>query len=165
MKNFENGKIKVLVATTVIEVGINVPNSNIMVIYNAERFGLSQLHQLRGRIGRGNYESFCILVSNNKSTNVKKRMDIMCSSNDGFYISEQDFLLRGYGDILGYRQSGEARFKILNIQKDYDLLKSAIKYVDAAHQRLVVGQQNPDHPFLLTSASPVPAGRAGAVAP
>ena len=116
MKNFENGKIKVLVATTVIEVGINVPNSNIMVIYNAERFGLSQLHQLRGRIGRGNYESFCILVSNNKSTNVKKRMDIMCSSNDGFYISEQDFLLRGYGDILGYRQSGEARFKILNIQ-------------------------------------------------
>lgn len=130
MKNFENGRIKVLVATTVIEVGINVPNSNIMVIYNAERFGLSQLHQLRGRIGRGNYESFCILVSNNKSTNVKKRMDIMCSSNDGFYISEQDFLLRGYGDILGYRQSGEARFKILNIQKDYDLLKSAIKYVD-----------------------------------
>ena len=130
MKNFEKGKIKVLVATTVIEVGINVPNSNIMVIYNAERFGLSQLHQLRGRIGRGNYESFCILVSNNKSTNVKKRMDIMCSSNDGFYISEQDFLLRGYGDILGYRQSGEARFKILNIQKDYDLLKSAIKYVD-----------------------------------
>lgn len=130
MKNFENGKIKVLVATTVIEVGINVPNSNIMVIYNAERFGLSQLHQLRGRIGRGNYESFCIIVSNNKSTNVKKRMDIMCSSNDGFYISEQDFLLRGYGDILGYRQSGEARFKILNIQKDYELLKSAIKYVD-----------------------------------
>lgn len=130
MKNFEKGKIKVLVATTVIEVGINVPNSNIMVIYNAERFGLSQLHQLRGRIGRGNYESFCILVSNNKSTNVKKRMDIMCSSNDGFYISEQDFLLRGYGDILGYRQSGEARFKILNIQKDYVLLKSAIKYVD-----------------------------------
>lgn len=130
MKNFENGKIKVLVATTVIEVGINVPNSNIMVIYNAERFGLSQLHQLRGRIGRGNYESFCILVSNNKSTNVKKRMDIMCSSNDGFYISEQDFILRGYGDILGYRQSGEARFKILNIQKDYELLKSAIKYVD-----------------------------------
>ena len=130
MKNFENGKIKVLVATTVIEVGINVPNSNIMVIYNAERFGLSQLHQLRGRIGRGNYESFCILVSNNKSTNVKKRMDIMCSSNDGFYISEQDFLLRGYGDIFGYRQSGEARFKILNIQKDYELLKSAIKYVD-----------------------------------
>ena len=130
MKNFENGKIKVLVATTVIEVGINVPNSNIMVIYNAERFGLSQLHQLRGRIGRGNYDSFCILVSNNKSTSVKKRMDVMCSSNDGFYISEQDFLLRGYGDILGYRQSGEARFKILNIQKDYDLLKSAIKYVD-----------------------------------
>ena len=130
MKNFENGKIKVLVATTVIEVGINVPNSNIMVIYNAERFGLSQLHQLRGRIGRGNYDSFCILVSNNKSTSVKKRMDIMCSSNDGFYISEQDFLLRGYGDILGYRQSGEARFKILNIQKDYDLLKSSIKYVD-----------------------------------
>jgi ATP-dependent DNA helicase recG len=130
MKNFENGKIKVLVATTVIEVGINVPNSNIMVIYNAERFGLSQLHQLRGRIGRGNYDSFCILVSNNKSTSVKKRMDIMCSSNDGFYISEQDFLLRGYGDILGYRQSGEARFKILNIQKDYELLKLAIKYVD-----------------------------------
>ena len=130
MKNFENGKIKVLVATTVIEVGINVPNSNVMVIYNAERFGLSQLHQLRGRIGRGNYDSFCILVSNNKSTNVKKRMDIMCSSNDGFYISEQDFLLRGYGDILGYRQSGEARFKILNIQKDYEILKTAINYVD-----------------------------------
>ncbi|KXB67776.1 ATP-dependent DNA helicase RecG [Parvimonas sp. KA00067] len=130
MKNFESGKIKVLVATTVIEVGINVPNANIMVIYNAERFGLSQLHQLRGRIGRGSYESFCILVSNKRSENLKKRMEIMCSSTDGFYISEQDFLLRGYGDILGYRQSGEARFKILNIQKDYELLKLAIKYVD-----------------------------------
>lgn len=130
MNSFEKGDIKVLLSTTVIEVGINVPNANVMVIYNAERFGLSQLHQLRGRTGRGKYESYCVLVSNKKSSIVNKRMKIMCSSNDGFYISEQDFLLRGHGDILGYRQSGEEKFKLIDIQRDYEILKLAKKYVD-----------------------------------
>lgn len=130
MKDFEDNKIKVLISTTVIEVGINVPNANIMVIYNCDRFGLSQLHQLRGRIGRGKYDSFCILVSNNRSGNVKKRMEIMCSSNDGFYISEQDFLLRGYGDLFGYRQSGISKFKIADVQNDIEVFKYVTKVID-----------------------------------
>lgn len=130
MKDFEENKIKVLISTTVIEVGINVPNANIMIIYNSDRFGLSQLHQLRGRIGRGKYDSYCILVSNNRGGNVKKRMEIMCSSNDGFYISEQDFLLRGYGDLFGYRQSGISKFKIADIQTDVELFKFATKILD-----------------------------------
>lgn len=130
MNDFKSGKIKVLISTTVIEVGINVVNANIMLIYNAERFGLSQLHQLRGRVGRGKEKSYCILVSNKTTDIVKKRMDIMTSSCDGFYISQKDFLLRGYGDILGYRQSGEVKFKLIDIQKDYKLLENVKKYVD-----------------------------------
>lgn len=129
MNDFRVGKIKVLVSTTVIEVGINVTNANIMVVYNAERFGLSQLHQLRGRVGRGNYKSYCILVSNKNTALVKKRMNIMTSSTDGFYIAKEDFLLRGYGDILGYRQSGEVKFKLIDIQKDIKILQTARDYV------------------------------------
>lgn len=130
MSDFKLGKIKVLVSTTVIEVGINVVNANIMVVYNAERFGLSQLHQLRGRVGRGNYKSYCILVSNKNTELVKKRMKIMTSSTDGFYIAQEDFLLRGYGDILGYRQSGDVKFKLIDIQKDSNILELSKKYVD-----------------------------------
>lgn len=125
MESFEQNKTKVLISTTVIEVGINVPNANIMVIYDADRFGLSQIHQLRGRIGRGNHESYCILVSNKRNENIKKRMEIICSSTDGFYISEQDFLLRGYGDIFGYRQSGIAKFKLSDIQRDFEIFKES----------------------------------------
>ncbi len=130
MKLFEIGKVKILISTTVIEVGINVPNANIMVIYNAERFGLSQLHQLRGRIGRGQYDSYCILVSNKSGELLRRRMEIMCSSTDGFYISEQDFLLRGYGDVFGYRQSGEQNFKMVNFQNDFEVLKFSKMFVE-----------------------------------
>lgn len=130
MKLFETGKVKILISTTVIEVGINVPNANIMVIYNAERFGLSQLHQLRGRIGRGQYDSYCILVSNKSGELLRRRMEIMCSSTDGFYISEQDFLLRGYGDVFGYRQSGEQNFKMVNFQNDFEVLKFSKMFVE-----------------------------------
>lgn len=123
MSRFINGEINVLVSTTVIEVGVNVPNSNVMVIENAERFGLSQLHQLRGRVGRGGQQAHCILVTDGENEITKRRMDIMCESNDGFYISEQDLKLRGPGDFFGTRQHGLPEMKIANLFEDKDLLK------------------------------------------
>ena len=105
MNRFKNKEIKILISTTVIEVGINVPNSNVMIIENCERFGLSQLHQLRGRVGRGQYKSYCFLVGNCKSEKTRRRMAIMEESNDGFYISQEDLKLRGTGDLFGFRQS------------------------------------------------------------
>lgn len=123
MERFVSGEVDLLVATTVIEVGVNVPNANIMVIENAERFGLSQLHQLRGRIGRGGEQAYCVLVTNADNEITKKRMDTMCSSNDGFYISEQDLKLRGPGDFFGTRQHGLPEMKIANLFEDKDILK------------------------------------------
>lgn len=123
MSDFVSGKIKVLVATTVIEVGVNVPNANVMAIENSERFGLSQLHQLRGRIGRGNEQAHCILITDADNEITKKRMDTMCKSNDGFYISEQDLKLRGPGDFFGTRQHGLPEMKIANLFEDRDILK------------------------------------------
>lgn len=123
MASFVSGEIKILVATTVIEVGVNVPNANMMIIENAERFGLSQLHQLRGRVGRGGEQAYCILLSNADNEITKKRMDIMCASNDGFYISEQDLKLRGPGDFFGTRQHGLPEMKIANLFEDRELLK------------------------------------------
>lgn len=123
MADFVSGKINILVATTVIEVGVNVPNANIMAIENAERFGLSQLHQLRGRIGRGNEQAHCILITDADNEITKKRMDTMCQSNDGFYISEQDLKLRGPGDFFGTRQHGLPEMKIANLFEDKDILK------------------------------------------
>ncbi|QQK07748.1 ATP-dependent DNA helicase RecG [Miniphocaeibacter halophilus] len=122
MDEFINNNIKILFSTTVIEVGINVPNANIMIIYNAERFGLSQLHQLRGRVGRGQYQSYCILINNSNSKIARERMRIMQNSNDGFEISKKDLELRGSGDILGTKQSGLASLKIANIFDDMNLL-------------------------------------------
>ena len=125
MKNFKEGNIDILISTTVIEVGVDVPNSNIMVVENAERFGLAQLHQLRGRVGRGEYESYCILKFEGKSDTVKERMKVMCETNDGFVISEKDLELRGAGDFFGTMQHGLPEFKIANLFEDIPTLKLA----------------------------------------
>ena len=122
---FKENKVKVIISTTVIEVGVNVPNASIMIIENSERFGLAQLHQLRGRVGRGEYESYCILIGNAKSEKTKKRMEIMTSSTDGFYISEQDLKLRGAGEMFGLRQSGDIGLVLADIYEDMDILKCA----------------------------------------
>lgn len=122
MDDFINNKIKILLSTTVIEVGVNVVNANTMIIYNAERFGLSQLHQLRGRVGRGAFKSYCILINDNNSQISRQRMRIMQSSNDGFYIAEKDLELRGSGDIFGTRQSGISTLQLLGI-KDIELIE------------------------------------------
>ena len=124
MERFKLGKIDILISTTVIEVGVDVPNSNIMVIENAERFGLAQLHQLRGRVGRGDYQSYCILKYEGKSETVKERMKVMCHTNDGFIISEKDLELRGSGDFFGTMQHGLPEFKIANLFEDMPILKS-----------------------------------------
>lgn len=123
VEDFKNGKIQLLVSTTVIEVGVNVVNSTIMYIENAERFGLSQLHQLRGRVGRGNYKSYCILSSDSKAKESKERLKIMASTTDGFIIAEKDMQLRGFGEFFGLRQHGIYQFKVANIFKDIDILK------------------------------------------
>jgi ATP-dependent DNA helicase RecG len=115
MREFESGISKVLVSTTVVEVGVDVPNATVMLIENAECFGLSQLHQLRGRIGRGRAKSYCILMSDTKSAKTKERLDIMTRTNDGFEIAEADLKQRGPGDFFGERQSGEISFKCADI--------------------------------------------------
>ena len=123
MNGFSSGDIQLLVATTVIEVGVNVPNANIMVIENAERFGLSQLHQLRGRVGRGGSQAYCILITDSDNEVTKKRMETMCISNDGFYISEQDLKLRGPGDFFLILHYGLPEMKIANLFEDRNILK------------------------------------------
>ena len=123
MQRFKEGKIDILISTTVIEVGVDVPNSNIMVIENAERFGLAQLHQLRGRVGRGEYQSYCILKYQGNSELIRKRMQVMQETNDGFIISEKDLELRGSGEFFGTKQHGIPEFKIANLFEDMKLLK------------------------------------------
>lgn len=127
MEKFSSGEIQLLVATTVIEVGIDVPNAVLMVIENAERFGLSQLHQLRGRVGRGEYRSDCILITDNRSEETLKRLEIIKNSNDGFEIADKDLELRGPGDFLGQRQHGLPPFKIADIFADKEVLELAGK--------------------------------------
>ncbi|MDC3412907.1 ATP-dependent DNA helicase RecG [Terrihalobacillus insolitus] len=127
MKNFAENEIQVLVSTTVVEVGVNVPNATVMVIYDAERFGLSQLHQLRGRVGRGNAQSYCILLADPKSEIGKERMRIMTETTDGFALSEQDLKLRGPGDFFGRKQSGMPEFKVADMIHDYRALETARK--------------------------------------
>lgn len=131
MERFAAGEIDVLVSTTVIEVGVNVPNATVMMIENAERFGLAQLHQLRGRVGRGKAQSFCIMVNGNGGKDTMERLDIMNRSNDGFYIASEDLKLRGPGDIFGVRQSGELEFKLADIFTDANLLKQVSEEVNA----------------------------------
>ena len=134
MEDFKNGKIDILISTTVIEVGVDVPNANIMVIENAERFGLATLHQLRGRVGRGTYKSYCILKYKGKSDVIKQRMEIMTKTNDGFVVSEKDLELRGSGEFFGTKQHGIPEFKIANLFEDIETLKSvqsvAIKIIE-----------------------------------
>ena len=122
---FKNKEIDILISTTVIEVGVDVPNANIMVIEDAQRFGLAQLHQLRGRVGRGEYKSYCILKYEGKGETVRKRMKVMCDTNDGFIISEKDLELRGSGDFFGTLQHGIPEFKIANLFEDMKILKLA----------------------------------------
>ncbi len=123
MEKFKNGDIDILISTTVIEVGVNVPNASIMVVENAERFGLAQLHQLRGRVGRGEYQSYCILKYEGNGKVVQERMKIMTSTNDGFIISEKDLELRGSGEFFGTKQHGLPEFKIVNLFEDIEMLK------------------------------------------
>ena len=130
MERFAAGEIQVLVSTTVIEVGVNVPNATVMMIENAERFGLAQLHQLRGRVGRGKYQSYCIMVNCGDHDGTQKRLDILNRSNDGFYIASEDLKLRGPGDIFGVRQSGDLEFKIADIFTDANLLKTVSEEVN-----------------------------------
>ena len=125
MEAFAAGEIQILVSTTVVEVGVNVPNATVMMVENAERFGLAQLHQLRGRVGRGEYQSYCIFMQGNGAKEISKRLQILNKSNDGFYIAGEDLKLRGPGDLFGIRQSGLMEFKIGDIYNDAGILKNA----------------------------------------
>ena len=127
LDDFSNGSISILVSTTVIEVGINNPNATVMMVENAERFGLAQLHQLRGRVGRGKLQSYCIFVSGKKDKDTMERLEVLEKSNDGFYIAGEDLKMRGPGDFFGIRQSGEVMFKIGDIYNHADMLKAAQK--------------------------------------
>jgi ATP-dependent DNA helicase RecG len=134
MKRFYSGEIQLLISTVVIEVGVDVPNATVMVIENAERFGLSQLHQLRGRIGRGSEESTCILLSDAQNEEAKNRFEIMCRTTDGFEIAKKDLEMRGPGDFFGSRQHGLPDMRIANLMTDtrilYEAQKTAKEIVD-----------------------------------
>ena len=149
MRKFVQGETQILVATTVIEVGVNVPNASVMVIMDAQRFGLSQLHQLRGRVGRGAKQSYCILVTGYKlSEETRKRIDIMCETNDGFRIAEADLKLRGPGDLEGTQQSGIAfDLKIANIARDGQLVQMAREVAQKIIESDPLGE-NPAHQML-----------------
>ena len=125
MERFGAGETDILVSTTVIEVGIDVPNATVMMIENAERFGLAGLHQLRGRVGRGEAQSYCILMYGNDTKEGKERLSILASSNDGFHIAREDLRLRGQGDFFGVLQSGDKLFKLADIYEDAKLLQAA----------------------------------------
>lgn len=149
MERFSKNEIQVLVSTTVVEVGVNVPNATVMMIENAERFGLAQLHQLRGRVGRGEHQSYCIFMSSSKTKETKKRLEVLNHSNDGFYIASEDLKMRGPGDFFGIRQSGGFEFKVGDVFIDAGLLKKAadlcgtIMYLDPnleQEENLGVGQ-------------------------
>ena len=134
MEQFKENKIQILISTTVVEVGVDVSNATTMVIFDADRFGLSTLHQLRGRVGRGTSKSQCILISDSDT----ERLQVMTKTNDGFEISEEDFKLRGHGDLFGTRQSGDECFKIANVKEDYKILLKAkedsLKFLESTNE-------------------------------
>jgi ATP-dependent DNA helicase RecG len=126
MRQFIAGETRILVSTTVIEVGVDVPNASVMVVEHAERFGLSQLHQLRGRVGRGAEQSFCVLLASDKQTEVaRERLGIMEETNEGFKIAEKDLEIRGPGEVMGTRQAGLPEFRVANLVRDLDILQAA----------------------------------------
>ena len=125
MEAFAKNEIQVLVSTTVIEVGIDVPNASVIMIENSERFGLAQLHQLRGRVGRGGHQSYCIFMSASKSEETRERLEILNRSNDGFFIAGEDLRLRGPGDLFGIRQSGVMDFRLGDVYQDAKILQTA----------------------------------------
>lgn len=135
MQRFSDGEIHILVSTTVVEVGVNVPNATVMMVENADRFGLAQLHQLRGRVGRGTHQSYCIFVAGNKSSKNMKRLEILNKTNDGFKIAEEDLKLRGPGDFFGVRQSGELDLGIADIYTDATMLKAAADAADKVMEK------------------------------
>lgn len=129
MRQFKNAELNLLVATTVIEVGVDVPNASLMIIENAERLGLAQLHQLRGRVGRGSTASYCVLMYKSPLSKVsRKRLEVMRSSQDGFFISEQDLEIRGPGEVLGTKQTGVAEFKVADLIRDRKMLPTVQHY-------------------------------------
>lgn len=130
MDRFANNQIQILVSTTVVEVGVNVPNATVMMVENAERFGLAQLHQLRGRVGRGKYQSYCIFINGSGKKEALERLNILCKSNDGFLVANEDLKLRGPGDFFGVRQSGDFEFRLGDIMNDANILKQASEAVE-----------------------------------
>jgi len=141
IEEFRNGSLHVLIATTVIEVGVNVPNASLMVIENAERFGLAQLHQLRGRVGRGEYQSYCIMIGHIKSQETRERLSIMEKSNDGFFIAKEDLKQRGTGELFGVHQSGGSGLMLSDLSIDYELFLRANTYA----KKIYEGKTPDDH--------------------
>ena len=129
MEQFAKNEIQILISTTVVEVGVNVPNATVMMIENADRFGLAQLHQLRGRVGRGDAQSYCIMVNTSSAKTAQKRLEILNTSNDGFFIASEDLKLRGPGDFFGIRQSGDLAFQLADIYQDAAILQQASEAV------------------------------------
>jgi ATP-dependent DNA helicase RecG len=149
MRDFSENRISVLVYTTVVEVGVDVPNAVLMVVENAERFGLAQLHQLRGRVGRGKYASSCILISDAQNEEAVRRLKVMCATTDGFRIADEDLKLRGPGDFFGNRQHGLPQLKIADFLSDMTLLREAQDAARDLH-KLDPALQLPEHSHLRT---------------
>ena len=161
VRRFAEGEIQLLISTTVIEVGVDVPNSTMMMIMNAERFGLSQLHQLRGRVGRGSHRSYCVLVSDSKSTTSAERLDVMCRTNNGFEISEFDLQQRGPGDFFGNRQHGLPNLRLSNMMSDCEALafsQSVAKAILERDPRLESGENEVLRSFVKKMFSEVEGG-------
>jgi ATP-dependent DNA helicase RecG len=146
INSFRDNKIQILVSTTVIEVGVDVPNATVMTIENAERFGLSQIHQLRGRVGRGSHRSYCLLMSSSKGPDSRERLQVLAESQDGFFISEMDMRFRGPGEVLGTRQSGVADFALASLVEDQEVLELAR---DAAEKMILKDENLERSPLLL----------------